>query len=286
MKLRPVRWTLLLAALLLVLAACGDMAGPEEPGTENPPDTEGPNPITADITVTSTADSGEGSLRAAVAAAAAGNIIGFDDTVSGQTIALASNIPLTKELTISGDVTLDGGGATNIFSVSEGAVVTLQDMTLTNGSALNIPFGLGGAIFNDGNLTLEAVTVSNSVANIGGGIFTDVDATTTLKGTTSVTENEALRNEDSGAGLGGGVYVTNNASLSIEELATITNNYAECCGGGVFISGGNIGLDNAGSISGNTAANVSGNTALGPDGEGPNDVVTGDPVPAPEEDGD
>src|SRR6185369_12955679 len=53
-------------------------------------------------TVTSTADSGAGSLRQALADACAGGTITFDAALSGGTIHLASTLTLAKDVTIDG----------------------------------------------------------------------------------------------------------------------------------------------------------------------------------------
>src|SRR5262245_21293910 len=58
------------------------------------------------LTVRTTADSGPGSLRAAIAAAAGGDTIVFDRALTGQTIALMSG-----ELGIARDLSIVGPGA-------------------------------------------------------------------------------------------------------------------------------------------------------------------------------
>ena len=55
------------------------------------------------LTVTNTADSGAGSLRAAIAAANSGDIIAFDSGLAGQTITLYGyGLAINKSLTIEG----------------------------------------------------------------------------------------------------------------------------------------------------------------------------------------
>src|ERR1700675_2839393 len=90
----------------------------------------------ATLTVTTTADSGAGSLRAAIASAAAGDTIQFSAALHGQTITLTS-----AELVIDKDLTLDGPGATQltvkrstagttpifrIFEITPGHIVTIE----------------------------------------------------------------------------------------------------------------------------------------------------------------
>lgn len=76
-------------------------------------------PLRATIVVTSAADDGPGSLRAAVQEAPADAVIGFDPALAGQTIAFASTIELDRSVTIDGGaapgLTLDGGDAVRLF---------------------------------------------------------------------------------------------------------------------------------------------------------------------------
>ncbi|OZH53624.1 hypothetical protein AFK68_16375 [Hydrocoleum sp. CS-953] len=69
-------------------------------------------------------DSGAGSLRQAIIDAAAGDTIQFDPSLGGQTIALASELLINKNLTIDGDesnpVTIDAGGNSRVFNIDDG----------------------------------------------------------------------------------------------------------------------------------------------------------------------
>jgi hypothetical protein len=155
------------------------------------------------FTVTSTADSGEGTLREAIldaAEAGGANTIDFDASLAGQTITLTSNDTNTSygptALVINGDnVTIDGSnapllelsgdGARRIFAVSSTGTLTLENITLTDGLAQGGAggnggvsgssggggggggAGLGGAIFNEGTLNVVQSTLSGNTA-IGG----------------------------------------------------------------------------------------------------------------------
>ena len=76
----------------LILALLGGMFGavPAEPVQA------------ATHTVTNTNDSGAGSLREAIAAAASGDTITFNPSLAGQTIALSTQLDINKILTIDG----------------------------------------------------------------------------------------------------------------------------------------------------------------------------------------
>src|SRR5438045_5818341 len=66
----------------------------------------------ATLTVTTTADSGVGSLRAALAASSDGDTIQFDSALNGQTISLTSG-----ELVIDKNITINAPGS-NLLTVS------------------------------------------------------------------------------------------------------------------------------------------------------------------------
>jgi hypothetical protein len=137
--------------------------------------------------VTSTADSGAGSLRSAVGGVCPGGTITFDPLVfaTPQTITLASRILLNKSLTIqgpaNGSVTISGNDATRIFFIGSGSLapftgtVNLNGLTLTNGLGRggDANFGgkapgMGGAIFqNSGSVSLTNVSFRSNRATGG-----------------------------------------------------------------------------------------------------------------------
>lgn len=119
----------------------------------------------ATITVTTTADSGAGSLRQALSVANSGDTITFAAALSGVTLGVTSGpLALNKPLTIDDStlvvaLTLDGNGLKQLFTVNSSGVVTLTHLTLTNGKS-----NYGGAIYNGGTLTLDSVTIADSNA--------------------------------------------------------------------------------------------------------------------------
>jgi hypothetical protein len=116
--------------------------------------------------VTSTANSGPGSLRDIVSCAAPGATIYFDGMISGSTITLLSEIAINKNLTIAGPginlMTLSGGGTNRIFNVATGKNLTLLDLSLKNGYSLTN----GGAILNAGNLTLDNMLFDDNFEDV------------------------------------------------------------------------------------------------------------------------
>ena len=154
------------------------------------------------LTVTNNNDSGSGSLRAAIAAAASGDTIKFASSLKGQTITLTTGeLDITTSLTIDGPgwglLTVSGDGASRVFEIAAGLNVTISGLTITDGYALD----QGGGILNDGsNLTLSGDTLSQNVAfesattsGAGGGLYS-------LGGTLNITGCQITGNQALGAG--------------------------------------------------------------------------------------
>jgi hypothetical protein len=217
--------------------------------------------------VTTTADSGAGSLRAAIAAANGHS--GADSIpieVTG-TIKLESKLP-----GIGGDVTIAGPGAGSLtvarsisaptfFGVLEfsGASSTVSGITVRGGVA-----STGAGILNTGDLTLIRVVVTGNQAATeggmyasGGGIFSN--GSLTLREST-VSGNKAIAaDEDENIAAGGGIEAE--GSLLVER-STISGNLAwafagvghksEAIGGGLAVASGIVTIEES-TISGNTA---------------------------------
>ncbi|WP_157831243.1 DUF4347 domain-containing protein, partial [Pseudomonas sp. 43NM1] len=136
----------------------------------------------ATLTVVNNADSGVGSLRTALSSAVAGDTVTFS---TGMTVALNSQLTLTKNVIIDGDlnndgvadVTLDGQYKTRVLQVNSGVTATLDGLVITKGMVAGVGAAagtdgagaMGGGILNSGNLTLRNVTVTENAASGGGG---------------------------------------------------------------------------------------------------------------------
>jgi len=169
------------------------------------------------FTVTNLADSGAGSLRAAVAAANASpgpDAIAFAPGLSG-TIALGSTLEITDGLTVQGPgpdtLTLYGQQATRVLRVAAGVTAGVSGLTVAGGWDTQ-----GGGIRNDGSLTLDRVTVWGNEAGTdqflsgsGGGIYNSPGASLTI--TRSTISNNVAHTD--GLQGGGGIY--NGGALSI-----------------------------------------------------------------------
>ena len=89
-------------------------------------------------------------LRAEIAAASSGDTIVFDPSLASETITLSSGpLALSSNLTINGLgaslLTLSGNNASQLFTLSGTAQVTLANLTLTGGMSSE-----GGAILIGG----------------------------------------------------------------------------------------------------------------------------------------
>lgn len=202
----------------------------------------------APLVVTSTADSGPGSLRAAIAAIvgyAGSSTVAFAPSLAGQTIVLNSELLLANDVTIDGTrapgLTITGGHAAgaptangSLFEVASGVTASLLGLTITGGNAIN-----GGGIDNHGNLTLVGDTIANNTATYGGGI--NNDGSLTLIETT-ITRNTAT------SGQGGGLLNTTGSATILDSTiafnAAGAPNTVGALGAGIDVASGSVSLRN------------------------------------------
>lgn len=172
------------------------------------------------ITVTSTADSGPGSLRDAIANASSGETINFN-LPSSATITLTSGpLMVGTSLTISGpgasNLAVSGNSASQVFVVAGGVQVSISNLTVENGMAPYCAYG--GGISNSGTLTLTQVVMSGNVVGYspctapGGGAI--VNGGTLILQNSTLTGNSAYR-------WGGGI---NNGGIANVVNSTFVNN--------------------------------------------------------------
>jgi len=240
-RIKPLKWTWSGVALLLVLSA---------------------RVFAATFTVTTTADSGPGSLRAAIASAANGDTINFNLAYPA-TILLSSPLTLGPSVTITGpgasDLAISGGDLVAVLIVNAGATAAISGLTIEHGSSL-----LGGGIFNAGTLTLTGCVISNNTVGnqLGGGILnagTMSLISSTVSGNSAGTLNEG--------GRGGGIYnyqgtLTLTNSTVSDNTALGNNQQSDPDRFGI---GG--GIENEGTLT-LTNSTVSQNTAMGANGAG------------------
>jgi hypothetical protein len=221
--------------------------------------------------VNNLADSGDGSLRAAIelANAQAGkDEIVFDSQLQGGTIKLTSGeLGITDSLTIKGLGTdflaIDADKSSRIFKIDDGnsettieveieglivtkgfssdgggGILNSETLQITNSSIIDNSTPTNGAgIYNQGNLTITRSNISNNSADLGGGIYN--------QGTAEISEINVFENI---ARSGGGL---SNQNIMTITNSQINNNSAKFGGGGIF-NADRLGVSDT-DISGNDA---------------------------------
>ena len=215
---------------LITLGASGT-----PPPTPTP--TPFPTPSPPNFFVTSTDDSGPGSLRQALGDAHDGDVIGFQNSIWGQTITLT-----TAELLIDKNVTITGPGPSfflgvsrdqqapnfRIFHVMPGHIAAISGLTISGGRVQNEN---GAGIYDDhATLTISNSTISGNVTvgtvspGAGGaGIYST--------GNLSLVNSAVSGNSASGgwsAG-GGGIYIYNTGTATITQ-SFVSSNSADFAG--------------------------------------------------------
>jgi len=255
----------------------------------------------ASLVVTTTADSGAGSLRQTIIDACDSGTISFDAGLSGQTITLT-----TGELVINKNLTIQGPGANlltvqrdsasgtplfSLFSISANVTATVSGFTLSNADSMQN----GGAIRNSGTLTLDGLTLTNNHTTAGGSaIFNGGTGSVTLTNSTlsgnqsdglaaiynqdglmTITNSTLTANTNQQAVPGAAIFSESNTSVTNVTNCTISQNTGQ--GGAVFQNSGGAGKVNLQNsiVSGNAGGDVSGINDNG------NNLIGADPLLAP-----
>ena len=257
--------------------------------------------VAPQIIVTNANDSGVGSLRRAVADAAAftNALITFAPGMNGGTITLTTgpiavnnaNGVTVDASALAAGLTISGNNAGRIFTIAATANCALKRLALTGGNATGaFPLSYGGAILNQGTATLTDCTLAGNSAQVAGGaIFNQTGTVTLLRCTISgnttqyggAVQNEATLNATSStfasnqASVEGGAFSAPGAHPVTLVHCTVSANNAG--NGGAFI-GTALAIDNS-IVAGNTAttnANISG--SFTPTGA---NLTSGNPLLAP-----
>ena len=179
-----------------------------------------------EITVTSTANAGPGTLREAVANA---------NIAEGGVITMPSNANVTLgggQLSIESDIQIFGnrsivnaGGLSRVLKVANGGTnpVILRDLIITGGSTTESAGG-GGVLLDVGSrLEMSGCVVTGNSATSGGGISL-IDSSTFTLTSSAIVDNVAT-------GEGGGLFAER-ADFGMENV-TIAGNQARRGGGGI-----------------------------------------------------
>ena len=197
-------------------------------------------------TVTSLADSGPGSLRAAIASATGGDEIVFDVPLPG-TISLNSEIPIGTILRITGPgadlLTLDGRGVNRIFKINDSIDVTISGLRFFDGFSNEG----GGAIRSaaDKLIISDCVFESNEVScesqdcqTFGGAIWSVASGGLLQINNTAFISNRAYCTLQ-GCSTFGGAVMNGSGSFTAEFTGcTFESNEAECIDSNCLAEGG------------------------------------------------
>lgn len=204
------------------------------------------------IVVTSTADSGGGSVRAALASADPGDTISIP--TPGDYAVTSAELAVTKNVVIQGagasQVRLVADGNNRVLNVSAGDV-TISGLTVTGGGLTGSSVEGGGIANGTGRLALRNVTVSNNFANDpsasipGGGGIVNHGGTLVLIESLVTGNTTSITAAGGGIPQGGGIH-SQDGNVAITR-STITENTASIAmeggvsdGGGISISRGRL----------------------------------------------
>ena len=205
----------------------------------------------ASIWVSTTLDSGSGSLRQALSDSLNGSKIRFVSALAGQTITLSSTLRADKSVTIDGSglnprVAVSGNDAVRIFHLGDfGTSITLQSLILKDGYVTGVG-GRGAAVLaTSSQLTIRDVLFSGNFAYDGGAIYSDLNNVNL-----QIAESEFDSN--SAQNMGGALFMRN-GFLTV-QTSRFQNNTAGSVGGAL-----NLEMDDQYVIENNT---FTGNSAV------------------------
>jgi len=218
------------------------------------------------ITVTSSADSGPGSLREAIATAAAGSTIRFASSLKGKTIVLKTGeLAITKNLTIDGsgaaNLTVSGNKASRVFNISDRLSVSLNNLTIANGKTISSGGGVNVRDYSE--ITVNNCKFNNNSGGIGGGLRIGYGGSGTVTNS-SFTGNNGTSIK---SGFSGGAIATNGHGSLTVRGSQFTNNQG-INGGAIYSLLGPLTVENS-QFRNNSAGGDVGGGAIFTDGGNP-----------------
>ena len=216
----------------------------------------------ADVFVTNVADSGAGSLRAAVENATGGEVIRFNPTLANATITLTSGALTITDLeltidasTLPGGVSISGNNNSRILLISgSSAKVTLSHLTLRSGKVVGQSGG--GMFVASGWLRMTDCQVQECESTYNGaginlGISVDAE----------IDRCAITGNSTGDLGFGAGIFVGGTQSIKVTNCQISGN--SSSFGGGIANSNGSPHVINC-TIQGNTGGGIRNDGASAP----------------------
>ncbi len=234
--------------------------------------------LTPSVVVMNGNDDGADSLRAVIAAAPPGAVVGFAPHLAGTTIRLTRRIELTRSVTIDGGaapgLTIDGDLKDSALHFNGDAPTKLAvfSLRITRGRTV----GSGGAIsVNGGALELEigGVTFVDNAAGEGGAVRAGYRSIQTF-----VHDSTFLRNDGSltGSGFSGGAISASGGALHVVRCRFDAN--VGSTSGAVYAIHANPVIEYS-VLVGNRSSGAGGSGAVFVDGGGPGDYGNGITTP-------
>ncbi len=178
-------------------------------------------------TVSTAADSGPGSLRAAVQLASSGEEIRFSNSLNGQTVTLSSPLVITQPVSINGGNARSARLRAQLVFQNAGSV-TLSNITFEGNTAIS-----GGAINSTDtdlkifNSTFEDNVATGDMATQGGG------AIAVSGGSLYAEETKFINNQATGISGSGGAIINKDGGMLRLVRSSFTGNSASRAGGAI-----------------------------------------------------
>lgn len=208
------------------------------------------------VSVSSTVDSGPGTLRQAVTGALPGMIVRIEANIAGQPIVLENPLNIMVDMSINGlgadSTILSGNGRTGIINIAGPARVELNDMRLQNGN-----MRAGGAIGvfdSDAELIINNCRITGNFASFNGGGINNQGGRITINNTVF------FNNDTSGAG--GAIHNTAGGQITIRNASFSNNRSNGSLGGAISNETGEVVIEST-TIANNTALNFAGGIGNG-----------------------
>jgi len=181
--------------------------------------------------VTSTADSGPGSLRSALLGAEDGTVITFDTSLLGDTIRLQRELQVCSDVIIqgpgAGHLAISGENTCRILRIMEGRHVEISGLGLARGQT---PAGEdGAAILAEGNIQLTNCLVTRNHADDDGGAIS-------ISGPNAAAALDSCVVNYNSCGDDGGGLRCFEGTLTI-NASTVAHNASPSYGGGLSSNG-------------------------------------------------